>query len=207
MTIEMIVMIMMMVVVLLLLVRVGWGWRCCCYSWYDDGDDDDDHHHHDHHDHHHDHHHLCHHYDRHIYGRVSLRGLEPLIFSIRSGFASSSQPSSWVWHCAMSGVSRPNEGLTGVADIHTWCISVYIKRYGIPAVHALQYLWHDDVIKWKHFPRYCPFVRGIHRSPVGYTHKGQWLEAFIYFFFDLHPNKRFSKQPKCRWFETPSHSL
>ena len=24
---------------------------------------------------------------------------------------------------------------------------------------------HDDVIKWKHFPRYSPFVRGIHRSP------------------------------------------
>ena len=25
---------------------------------------------------------------------------------------------------------------------------------------------HDDVIKWKHFPCYWPFVRGIHRSPV-----------------------------------------
>ena len=25
---------------------------------------------------------------------------------------------------------------------------------------------HNDVIKWKHFPRYWPFVRGIHRSPV-----------------------------------------
>ena len=24
---------------------------------------------------------------------------------------------------------------------------------------------HDDVIKWKHFPRNWPFVRGIHRSP------------------------------------------
>ena len=24
---------------------------------------------------------------------------------------------------------------------------------------------HDDAIKWKHFPRYWPFVRGIHRSP------------------------------------------
>ena len=24
----------------------------------------------------------------------------------------------------------------------------------------------DDVIKWKHFPRYSPFVRGIHLSPV-----------------------------------------
>ena len=25
--------------------------------------------------------------------------------------------------------------------------------------------FHDDVIKWKNFPRYWPFVRGIHRSP------------------------------------------
>ena len=24
--------------------------------------------------------------------------------------------------------------------------------------------YHDDVIKWKHFPRKWPFVRGIHRS-------------------------------------------
>ena len=30
---------------------------------------------------------------------------------------------------------------------------------------------HDDVIKWKHFPRYWPFVRGIHRSPVNSQHK------------------------------------
>ena len=33
---------------------------------------------------------------------------------------------------------------------------------------------HDDVITWKHFPRYWPFVRGIHRSPVDSPHKGQW---------------------------------
>ena len=26
--------------------------------------------------------------------------------------------------------------------------------------------YHDDVIKWEHFPRYWSFVRGIHRSPV-----------------------------------------
>ena len=31
---------------------------------------------------------------------------------------------------------------------------------------------HDDVIKWKHFPRYRPFVWGIHRSPVNSRHKG-----------------------------------
>ena len=31
---------------------------------------------------------------------------------------------------------------------------------------------HDDVIKWKHFPRYCTFVREIHRWPG--TYKGPW---------------------------------
>ena len=40
---------------------------------------------------------------------------------------------------------------------------------------------HDDVIKWKHFPRYWPFVRGIHRSPVNSPDKGQWRGAFFYF--------------------------
>ena len=39
---------------------------------------------------------------------------------------------------------------------------------------------HDDVIKWKHFPRHWPFVRGIHRSPVNSPHKGQWRWAFMF---------------------------
>ena len=40
---------------------------------------------------------------------------------------------------------------------------------------------HDDVIKWKHFPRYWPFVWGIHRSPVNSPHKGQWRGALIFY--------------------------
>ena len=40
--------------------------------------------------------------------------------------------------------------------------------------------WHDEVIKWKHFPRYWPFVRGIHRSPVNSPHKGQWRGALMF---------------------------
>ena len=36
---------------------------------------------------------------------------------------------------------------------------------------------HDDVIKWKHFPRDWPFVRRINRSPVNSPHKGQWRGA------------------------------
>ena len=38
----------------------------------------------------------------------------------------------------------------------------------------------DDVIKWKHFPRYWPFVRGIHRSPVNSPHKGQRRGALVF---------------------------
>ena len=39
---------------------------------------------------------------------------------------------------------------------------------------------HDDVIKWKHFPRYWPFVREIHRSSVNFPHKGQWRGALMF---------------------------
>ena len=38
----------------------------------------------------------------------------------------------------------------------------------------------DDVIKWKHFPRYWPFVRGILQSPVNFRHKGQWRGALVF---------------------------
>ena len=38
---------------------------------------------------------------------------------------------------------------------------------------------HDDVIKWKPFPRYWPFVWGIHRSPVNSPHKDQWRGALM----------------------------
>ena len=39
---------------------------------------------------------------------------------------------------------------------------------------------HDDVIKWNHYPRYWPFVRGIHRSPVNSPHKDQWRGALMF---------------------------
>ena len=39
---------------------------------------------------------------------------------------------------------------------------------------------HDDVIKWKHFPRYWPFVREIHWSPVNSFHKGKRRGALMF---------------------------
>ena len=37
-----------------------------------------------------------------------------------------------------------------------------------------------DVIKWKYFPHYWPFMRGIHQSPVNSPHKGQWRGALVF---------------------------
>ena len=63
---------------------------------------------------------------------------------------------------------------------------------------------------WRHimetFPRYWPFVRGIHRSPVNSPHKGQWRGALV-FSLICALNKRLSKQSWGWWFETPSRSL
>ena len=39
---------------------------------------------------------------------------------------------------------------------------------------------NDDVIKWKHFPRYWPFVEEIQRSPVNSPHKGQRRGALMF---------------------------
>ena len=65
---------------------------------------------------------------------------------------------------------------------------------------------HDDVIKWKHFPRNWPFVRGIHRSPVNSPHKWPVTRSFDVFFY-LSLNKRFCKQSWGWWFETLSRSF
>ena len=76
-----------------------------------------------------------------------------------------------------------------------------VPRYNISS-HSI---WsaHDDVIEWKHFPRYWPFVRGIHRFPVNSPHRAQWRGVLMFsLIFDLRLNNRLSKQSWGWWFET-----
>ena len=61
---------------------------------------------------------------------------------------------------------------------------------------------HDDVIKWRHFPRYWPFVRGIHRSPLNSQHKGQWRGVWCF----LRSASEYTVEWGW-WFETPSPPL
>ena len=52
--------------------------------------------------------------------------------------------------------------------------------YLIPGIILGSPSLHDDVIKWKHFPRYWPFLRGIHRYPVNSPNKDQWRGALMF---------------------------
>ena len=63
---------------------------------------------------------------------------------------------------------------------NSWLYALY-RRHTITRVTEDADHWHhDDVIKWKHFPRNWPFVRGNHRSPVNSPHKGQWRRALMF---------------------------
>ena len=61
----------------------------------------------------------------------------------------------------------------GAEEIWYFCWGFYLT-------HLTSQTIHDDVIKWRHFPCYWPFVRGIHRSPVNSPHKGQWHGVLIF---------------------------
>ena len=83
----------------------------------------------------------------------------------------------------MMGISNP---IPHKLPIYLICI-IRLRIWRHSRWAWLSYLWgccietcHDDVIKWKHFPRYWPFVRGIHRSTVNSPHKGQWRGALMF---------------------------
>ena len=70
-------------------------------------------------------------------------------------------------------------GLNLWADIHPSAAFIDLGQFD-PWIK--DQLGHDDVIKWKHFPGYWPFVWGIHQSLVNSPHKGPWMRSFDVFF-------------------------
>ena len=63
-----------------------------------------------------------------------------------------------------------------------------LKRFVLFPYRNIIICIHNDVIKWKHFPRYWPYVRSFNVS------------------FNLALKKRLSEQSWGWWFETPSRS-
>ena len=74
----------------------------------------------------------------------------------------------------------PSQRTSNAENVSIWW------RHHVPFVIIYACIWvqtyHDDVIKWKHFPRYWPFVQGIDRSPVNSPHKGQWRGVLMFTF-------------------------
>ena len=137
--------------------------------------------------------------------------------------------SSWRLRHSSDNIMMPYSTLVvkNVFPIHTTRLTGIVDWHSCPRFHTLRpsdATWryrsgsrlappvtkplsqHDDVIKWKHFPRYWPFVREIHWSPVNSPHKGQWRGALLFSLIRA-MNKRLSKQSRGWWFETPSRSV
>ena len=92
---------------------------------------------------------------------------------------------SWLWY------------LLNKYIINSICVILSCSNFGNVLQPDFE---HDDVIEWRHFLHYWPFVRGIHRSPVDSPHKSQWHFNVS---FDVCLNKPFSKPSRCWRFETP----
>ena len=100
--------------------------------------------------------------------------------------------------------------LSFVRGIHRWPVNsphkwpVTRKMFPIDGV-SMDSSWrfvrnrncYHDVIKWKHFPRYWPFVRGIHRSPVNSPHKGQRRGALICAWTNGWANHQYDSDLRC----------
>ena len=80
----------------------------------------------------------------------------------------------------VSNMQHWNNIIKPITYIHGFLL-YYVLLWCIMSL-SWTYTWwrHDDVIKRKHFPRYWPFMRGIHRSPVNSPHKGQWRGALTF---------------------------
>ena len=90
-----------------------------------------------------------------------------MIFKLRCVRTSSNMMT--LWHGNAFRVTGP---FWGEPPVTGWQQRAFVKLWWCFFYASLNNLstkqsgsqWHDDAIKWKHFPRYWPFVRGIHRS-------------------------------------------
>ena len=82
-------------------------------------------------------------------------------------------------------INQPFFAIINLYALNKRPVVIFVTTYtgGITLKNMKCEYWyniHDDVIKWKFFPRYWPFVRGIQHSQVNSPHKGKWRGASIF---------------------------
>ena len=88
-------------------------------------------------------------------------------------------------YCVMNCGGTMQQGIgekkRNLLDIYHSTIWLSLSQWTVINLRILHiYKYHDDVIKWKTFPCYWPFLWGIHWWLVNSPHKGQWRRAFIF---------------------------
>ena len=58
-----------------------------------------------------------------------------------------------------------------------FCMFRSFKVCRLPVFYSYK-LFHDDIMPWKRFLRYWPFVRGIHRSQNGFPSQRAWTNGW-----------------------------
>ena len=102
--------------------------------------------------------------------RTGTESINPLVLS---WFDKNHMYYSAIFHSSTMMIKQP----TVKVNYNQLVLSIIITCNDICAAYSEH---HDDVIKWKHFPRYWPFVWGIHRPRVNSPHKGQWCRALMF---------------------------
>ena len=80
----------------------------------------------------------------------------PVLFVLPHLYVTANQNKVYVYILTLSIIAQ-----RALIKAFTW--SLFPSAWLYTAYHDS--MMHDDVFKWKHFPRYWPSVRGIHRSP------------------------------------------
>ena len=82
----------------------------------------------------------------------------------------------WVqWHIGKISQDMPQPSVARISLNITFLLNCIEVFQG-----SMRSVCHDDVMKWKNFPRNWSFMRGIHRSPVNSPHKGKWRGALMF---------------------------
>ena len=86
----------------------------------------------------------------------------------------------WIHYERLHNHNKTKHNKTVCIFLGIYCMSsLALLLFQCFHYNAIVPVIHDNVIKWKHFPRYWPFARGIHRSPVDSPHKWQWHGALM----------------------------
>ena len=87
-------------------------------------------------------------------------------------------------------------------DLWSSCADVGVVLYVISVIldHVIRRpnCTHDEVMKWKHFLYYWPFVRGIHQWLVDFLRKGPVMQSFAVS-FDLSLHILLNEQLRGSW--------